>query len=193
MKAKLTDFNPNAETKLISLAMFDIFLKRSFYVELSDSWDISHCSDFALEYVIPRLDAKLLDELLPFDTPEIYGRMPIKQALERMTAWLESFRQPVQLVQEKRYLIDNEPGYDFSFFQRLFDGHSWPKLLEPNVIELDYSKEGDTRTHYYLNASGMCFQYGYRRYHALDEAKVMWISFMAGEERSHIKIKGLSA
>ncbi len=72
------------ETKLISIGLVAEY-GREFYDELSDTYQIADCGDFAREVVLPLLEGG-------------DARMTLPALSLRLGNWLEGFEQPVTLT-----------------------------------------------------------------------------------------------
>jgi hypothetical protein len=96
----------NKDTRLISLALV-AESGQEFYVELLDTYDVTDCSDFVIEHVLPQLN------------PSVYG-----QTLVGAQAALSGFLARFDEVLE---ICTDAPNWDWDFFCDLasVDNH-WP-------------------------------------------------------------------
>lgn len=113
----------NATSKLISMALVAEDAQE-LYFELKDNYELSDCSDFVLENVIPQLDG--CDVALT-----IYG------AQEKLQAFLKGF----EFVQ----IMTDAPLWDWEFFCDIaYLNNKWPSnvLNRPiNLIDLYNEKD----------------------------------------------------
>jgi hypothetical protein len=79
-----------------------------FYAELTDTYDISFCSLFVIETVLPLLNGK--------------NQMTFEDLAVKLKAWIESFKAKV-------ILISDVPVVDWRFIYDLFEAHGWPQNL----------------------------------------------------------------
>lgn len=153
-----------ADPALISIGLITENGERSFYVELTDNYTEGICSYFVIENVLPLLDASTIS-LECMDFTKVYSKATISECRELLKTWLELISEPIQICCDA-------PNYDWAFLKNIFDGYSWPINLLPDV-KLIHSQENQfKRTSESLYSLGK-----YRRHHALDDAKVMQMSF----------------
>jgi len=103
------------EYKLISLALV-VPNGPELYVELTDAWQISDCSDFVLEIVLPQLD------------PDTYGRTT-EQARVELLDFLE------QLGQVE--IISDAPAWDWPLLVWLAGPSGLPETVSAGRISDD--------------------------------------------------------
>ena len=155
-------FHPTKETKLISIGLVTEDGERSFYAELSDSYDLRDCSDFVIEAVLPLLDAPELPERI--DYKNVYAKMTKSQCREHLAYWIAA-------IQEHVEINSDAPSYDWPLLTDLFHGYAWPILLFKECRNCYPSSIHEDR---YLQAEEDLYGGGiYRRHHALDDVKVM--------------------
>lgn len=108
---EFTDLAPDA--RLISIGLVSEDGERSFYAELSDTWQTSYVSYFVEEEVLPLLEGG--DRLMTkFDLTLKLGD------------WLDSFECPIQLATDS--LV-----WDWPWIQQLFSTPgTWPGNLDSN-------------------------------------------------------------
>lgn len=121
----------NADAKLISLALVAED-GREYYVELSDSYDLSDCSDFVKEHVLPQLD------------PARYACNKA-DAQAKLLAFISGLHSNIQIMSDA-------PEFDWEFFCELMfvDGrwpvnvsnrplnlHNWYRELESQEVEIE--------------------------------------------------------
>jgi hypothetical protein len=156
--------HPKKETKLISIGLVTEDGERSFYVELTDNYNISDCSDFVVESVLPLLDAPALPEKLVYKN--VYAKMTKAQCREQLACWIAA-------IQDYIEINSDAPSYDWPLFTDLFHGHAWPIMLFQECRNCYPSSINESR---YLAAEEQLYSgKTYRRHHALDDAKVMMI------------------
>jgi hypothetical protein len=143
------EFHDLAKPKLISIGLVSED-SRTFYAELSDTYEIDECSEFVKEIVLPLLDG---GEAL----------MTRHQLRGQLKDWLESFAEPVTLATDSL-------GFDWPRIQELFPTtKSWPANLErfPALLNMNYLRDVEK----FEPAVELAFEAGLRRHHALDDAK----------------------
>jgi hypothetical protein len=117
----------NKDTKLISMALV-AESGQEFYVELLDTYDVTDCSDFVIEHVLPQLN------------PSVYG-----QTLVGAQAALSSFLARFDEVLE---ICTDAPDWDWDFFCDLaYVDHRWPAHVinrPTNLIKLFSEAHTDT-------------------------------------------------
>ncbi|MDE2599068.1 MAG: 3'-5' exoribonuclease [Rhodocyclaceae bacterium] len=160
-----TEFtNLSADAKLISIGLVDEAGERTFYAELSDTWKERDASDFVTTEVIPWLAGNEV-------------RIPKAALCEQLAAWLLSFDEPVQLATDSM-------SWDWIWIVDLFGapgGDKWPTNLDPRpfLLTMNYL----TRYDEFVAAIEGIFAKGImRRHHALDDAKVNRLAWLASEK-----------
>ncbi len=154
-----TEFHDLVKTpKLISIG-FVSEDSRTFYAELSDTYEIEDCSEFVQEHVLPFLEG---GEAL----------MSRHQLRGRLKDWLEAFNEPVQLATDSL-------AWDWPRIHELFPTpDDWPANLvkRPLLLSMNYLNDYDK----FEEAVEEAFATGIlRRHHALDDAKANALGWMA--------------
>lgn len=138
--------------KLIS-AGFVFFDGREFYFELTDNYELTDCSYFTEDIVLPELDSAK------------HGMSSV-DAARKLKAWIED------LGFEDLALASDAPNYDFALIQDLLEKHDcWPSNLIKNavdVIEAYKHIDIDTRIDEFFN-----YQQKAIRHHALWDARAL--------------------
>lgn len=113
----------NATSKLISMALVSED-SQELYFELTDSYELSDCSDFVLEHVLPQLDGS-------------HVACTISVAQEKLQDFLKRF----EFVQ----IMTDAPLWDWEFFCNIaYYNNKWPSNVSNrpvNLIDL-YNKKG---------------------------------------------------
>ena len=153
-----TEFHDLVKTpKLISIGLVSED-SREFYAELSDTYEVSDCSDFTCETVLPFLEG---GEAL----------MSRHQLRGRLKEWLEAFNEPVQLATDSL-------AWDWPRIQELFPtSKDWPTNLAPRPLQLTMNWLNDFDK--FEAAAEQAFADGLRRHHALDDAKANRLGWIA--------------
>jgi hypothetical protein len=147
-----------AKPKLISIGLIDETGTRTFYAELSDTYEIQDCSEWVRENVLPLLDG---GEAL----------MSRQQLRVRLRNWLESFGEPVTLAADSL-------AWDWPRIHELFPApKDWPVnvAVRPLLLTMNYMNDYDK----FEMAVDAAFADGLRRHHALDDAKANAIGYIA--------------
>lgn len=152
------EFNDLVQSpKLISIGFVSAD-SRTFYAELSDSYDFEECSEFVKEIVLPLLEG---GEAL----------MSRHQLRGRLKDWLEAFDEPVQLATDSL-------AWDWLLIQDLFrEQKSWPANVDghPVLLNMNYLVDFER----FEPALEQAFASGLRRHHALDDAKANRLGWIA--------------
>lgn len=147
---EFTSLDPMEHRFLISIGLVSAD-GREFYRELSDTWQVHHCSDFVFYTVLPLLGMK--EHLIPEE-----------QVASEMREFIES------LGDEEVTLISDAPGVDWPFVEYLcqFFGQ-WPKNLRRKCGVVGF----DNPNFYHRYDAGLAAYWqthGERRHHALVDA-----------------------
>ncbi len=137
------------EPKLISIGCVSDNGKE-FYAELSDTYQVSDCSDFVIWIVLPLLDR---GDVMLLEA----------QAASRLKAWVESFGKEV-------VFMSDAPGYDWPFVQYLFNLYGWPKNLHGKCGYV-YFERHDQQKRYELALASYWSTHSARQHHALVDAR----------------------
>lgn len=152
------------DPKLISVGLISEDT-REFYSELEGTYTPAECSPFTQEAVLPLLQG---DE----------ARMPMHILTLRLGNWIESFEQPVQIATDSL-------SWDWPWIQELFcDPGTWPANLDGKPASLyemvDSPFLEQTTEQIFENHEPRL-----RRHHALDDAKVnrlVWLAWLETKE-----------
>lgn len=146
------------DPRLISIGLVAEDGERSFYAELSDTYQLTDVGEFARLAVLPLLEG---GEAL----------MAMPDLALRLGNWLESFGEPVKLATDSL-------SWDWPWIQELFrTPWTWPENLDnkPLLITINYLVDFDKFEVAVENA----FAEGLRRHHALDDAKANRMGWIA--------------
>jgi len=145
------------EAKLISIGLVAEDGKRTFYAELSDTYQPKECGEFTRLAVLPLLEGG--DKLLTMHELSL-----------RLGNWLEDFGVPVTLATDSL-------AWDWPWIQEIFhiEG-TWPANLDgkPKILLFD-ADPGEE----FNNALEHAFARGLRRHHSLDDAKANRLGWIA--------------
>lgn len=126
---------------------------KEFYSELTDTFDISICSDFVVETVLPLLEGGS-------------HRMTFRELAEKLKVWIESYKQEV-------VLISDAPAIDWPFIWDLFEAHGWPKNLRKQCEPIDFFiPQNGEKFHQALEAYWST--HSARQHHALVDAQSLY-------------------
>ena len=154
------------EAKLISIGLIAED-GRAFYAELSDTYEIADCGDFARSVVLPLLEGDAV-------------RMTLPTLSLRLGNWLEGFEEPVTLATDSM-------GWDWPWIKMIFTDHmTWPTNLNNSPTELLFDADAGEQ---FNNARELAFSDGLRRHHALDDAKANrlgWLAVLAYRHRGQL-------
>jgi hypothetical protein len=117
----------NKDTKLISMALV-AESGQEFYVELLDTYDVTDCSEFVIEHVLPQLN------------PSVYGETLV-EAQTSLSGFLACFDAMLEICTDA-------PDWDWNFFCDLaYVDHRWPANVinrPTNLITLFSKVSTDT-------------------------------------------------
>ena len=150
------------DPRLISIGLVSEDGSREFYVELSDTYQPSDCSNFVREAVLPHLQGgdalKTMDELTL-----------------RLGNWIKGFDQPVQLVTDSL-------SWDWPWIQELFYlPGTWPKNLDGKPVLLS-EMVGSPLLERAVEKAFQSHVPRLRRHHALDDAKANRFAWMEAKK-----------
>ena len=147
------------DAKLISIGLVDETGERTFYAELSDTWQEDDNHDpFVQEAVLPLLEGGA-------------ARMTMAELTVCLRNWLEAFGQPVQMATDSL-------AWDWDWFREIFcEAGCWPENVDgtPLLLTMNYLIDYDAFNHAVEHA----FADGLRRHHALDDAKAYRLGWIA--------------
>jgi len=147
------------DPQLISIGLVDEAGERSFYAELSDTWQLEDVRDeFVRAAVLPQLEGGA-------------ALMTMAELTLRLGNWLEDFEQPVKLATDSL-------SWDWPWIQEIFYiAGTWPENVDgkPLLLSMNYLNDSDKFNH----AVEKAFAAGLRRHHALDDAKANRLGWLA--------------
>lgn len=130
---------------------------RTFYAELSDTYQPGQCSAFTREAVLPKLEGGK-------------ARMPRRHVARALKEWLEAYDIAVKLATDSISM-------DWPWIQELFhELGAWPSNLatRPVCVPADYPISLQAE---FLKAVEAAYTGGLRRHHALDDARANRLGF----------------
>lgn len=147
-----TEFSDlGVDPRLISIGLVSED-EREFYAELADTYHSKDCGAFALEAVLPQLEAGT-------------ALIPLSELAQRLGGWILSFAQPVTLATDSL-------SWDWPWILEIFETPgTWPENLDKKPFLLVQTTE------FNLAVEG-AFATGLRRHHALDDAKANRLAWM---------------
>ena len=173
--AEMTDLS--ADRKLISIGFVSEDGKRELYAELSDTYQLSDCSDFVRDAVLPNLqggDARItmrdlslrfIKWIIAFDERVLLAT----DSLQWDWPWIEAI-----YAEAGAYLLENYVGWD--------DIKDSPRRLA-GVARPANTGDGKPfalqQTDAFNLAVEKAFETGLRRHHALDDAKANRCAWLA--------------
>lgn len=152
------------DPRLISIGLVSEDGAREFYAELSDTYQLTDCSDFVREAVLPHLEGGA-------------ARMAMDELTLGLGNWIEGFEQPVQLATDSL-------SWDWPWIQELFcTPGTWPENLDGKPLPLAQSPEFNL-------AVEKTFASGLRRHHALEDAKANRLGWRALAKNNGLDVVG---
>ena len=136
---------------------------RSFYAELSDTWDENLCSLFVIETVLPLLQGGDC-------------RMGVSEMTSRLKVWLES------LTDKQIVMRSDSPEHDWPFIQEIFDCEGWPKNLRQKCGTI-YFEEYRQQHRYNAGLENYWKTNIARQHHALVDAKSLLFAWKFATQR----------
>lgn len=147
------------DPRLISIGLVSEDGAREFYAELSDTYQLTDCSDFVREAVLPHLEGGVV-------------RMTMDELTLRLGNWIEGFEQPVQLATDSL-------SWDWPWIQELFcTPGTWPENLDGKPVSL-YETVGAAFLERIVEQTFQSHVPRLRRHHALDDARVNRLAWLA--------------
>lgn len=141
------------DSRLISIGLVSEDGERSFYAELSDTYELADVGDFARESVLPRLEK----------SRAIF--LTMSEVRTRLWIWINGFGEPVTLITDSL-------AWDWPWIQKIFcERNVWPENLDRNPEILRQETEFNL-------ALERAFAGGLRRHHALDDAKANRLAWL---------------
>lgn len=141
------------DPRLISIGLVSEDGAREFYAELSDTYQLTDCSDFVREAVLLHLEGGAT-------------RMVMDELTLCLGNWIEGFEQPVQLATDSL-------SWDWPWIPEIFSiPGTWPENLDSKPLYLAQSPSFNL-------AVEDAFASGLRRHHALDDAKANQMGWRA--------------
>lgn len=146
------------DPKLISIGLVDETGERTFYAELSDTWQDAEVRDeFVRAAVLPQLQGGT-------------ARMTMDELALRLENWFADFAVPVKLATDSL-------SWDWPWMQEIFYDRTWPANVDgkPLLLTMNYLNHFDA----FNDAIEKAFVGGLRRHHALDDAKAHRLGWIA--------------
>ena len=149
------------DPRLISIGFVSADGTRTFYAELSDTYQPSDCSDFVREAVAQHLQGG-------------EARMTLNECAQRLVQWLKAFGEPVQLATDSL-------TWDWPWIEELFTeaGTGWPENVASRPLILSQTPEFNL-------AVEQAFAAGLRRHHSLDDARANRIGRLAQQKDKEV-------
>jgi hypothetical protein len=147
-----TEFTDLAmDCRLVSIGLVDETGQRSFYAELSDTYEPQHLSEFVRAAVMPLLQGG-------------EATMPLHELTLRLGNWLESFGESVVLA--------SDSFWDTGWIGEIFaTPGTWPaNLAPPQVLRFADDEERLRFNRLEMQAR---LEHGLRFHHALDDARAI--------------------
>ena len=144
---------------------------RTFYAELSDTYQVTDCGDFAREVVLPLLDGG-------------DSRMALPTLSLRLGNWIEGLEQPVTLATDSL-------AWDWPWIQKFFEEPgTWPVNLagQPLLLNMNYLADYDK----FDAAIAKAFADGLRRHHSLDDAKANRLGWIEAGGDIEMSARGIA-
>lgn len=138
------------EAKLISIALVDENGK-SFYAELTDTYEPGECSDFVMNFVRPFLRGSAYE-------------MTFAECALAIGAWIEDHE--TQCV-----IVSDAPSWDMPYLKQLLEP-VWPSNLSTQPIRIHVTKE---------TVKKIVLENNFDIHNALDDAMVMMLASKIGE------------
>lgn len=176
---EFTTLNKNDNPKIISIGFVDQLLERTFYAELTDSYQEKNCNLFVLDEVLPLLDAKPVNvDTLIFDiftddiinNDHIYVSATVEVVRQKLIEWMSAFNENIQLFADA-------PSYDLHMLQQLMGHNFWFKNVNKKVLNT-LPKTYANQEIYNSIIEDIYDNQHFRKHHALDDAYAMRITWL---------------
>lgn len=157
------------DTKLISIGLVTAEGERTFYAELTDSYQLEDCSHFVKNEVIPLLDAKPLAATIYYKN--VHAQMTLGELNKHLNYWFAALQDSIQIWTDA-------PNYDWRYIQQIFSHSGMPfnLLPSPNSLLTDDMSQNIR----FQNAVEEAFNKNpFRQHHALDDALANRIAWLA--------------
>ena len=145
------------DPRLISIGLISEDGQHEFYAELSDTYAIEDCGDFARLAVIPKLTGAEV-------------RMSLVELGDRLYAWLTAFGEPITLATDSL-------AWDWPWIQEIFYDRAWPDNVAPAPETVGQTPE------FARAVEAAVTQQRLRRHHALDDAKANRFAWIAVDDQ----------
>lgn len=147
-----TEFTDLAmDCRLVSIGLVDETGQRSFYAELTDTYQPKHLSEFVRAAVMPLLRGG-------------EAAMPLHELTLKLGDWIESFEEPVELV--------SDSFWDTGWIGEIFAmPGTWPANLAPPQV-LRFANDAE-RLRFNRLEMQVRQRHGLRFHHALDDARAI--------------------
>jgi len=145
------------DPRLISIGLISVDGQLEFYAELSDTYTIEDCGDFARMAVIPKLTGAEV-------------RMSLAELGDRLYAWLTTFGEPITLATDSL-------AWDWPWIQEIFCDRAWPENVTPTPEIVGQTPEFARAVEAAVTRHRLC------RHHALDDAKANRLAWIAVDEQ----------
>jgi len=131
-----------------------------FYAELTDTYDLSMCSDFVIETVLQLLDGGSY-------------RMTFRELAVKLKAWIEA------IDAQELILISDSPPLDFPFVSDLFDKFGWPNNLPKKCEPLYFWISEKNGEKFHRALEDFWLLHADRQHHALMDARSLQFAWSA--------------
>lgn len=145
------------DPRLISIGLISEDGQREFYAELSDTYTIEDCGDFARMAVIPKLTGAEV-------------RISLAELGDRLDAWFTAFGEPITLATDSL-------AWDWPWIQEIFYDRVWPENVAPTPEIVGQTPE------FARAVEAAVTQHRLRRHHALDDAKANRLAWIAVDDQ----------
>lgn len=143
-------------SKLISIGLVEECGQKTFYCELTDTWQLNDTNDIVRREVLPKLEGG----------PAQMTKSELRGALD---IWLAGFNESVQLATDSL-------NWDWVWIHSIFGGQLPANVLpSPLLLTMNYLVNFDS----FRPAIEAAFAAGLRRHHALDDAKANRLGWIA--------------
>lgn len=147
---------------LVSIGLINEDGDRTFYAELTDTYNRATCSEFVLRNVLPALDAKPLT--VQKYNNNIYAEMSLSETHKYLQQWLEDQKEPIQIWSDA-------PHYDWSYIQEIFQAGFPSNLIgTPKSV---FVGDASLKELFEKKAVQEYSTSRFIRHHALDDAMVV--------------------
>lgn len=167
MSMKFSDY-PDSErpVTLMSIGLVSADGNKTFYGQIYSLGVETDVSPFFMDNVLPLFDANPLTQ--PIDYQEVHAAMTKNECRAYLTLWLNDFGHRIKIVSNA---LEEEIDFAFHFFTGNI-------RQDKQFTHFDECTLTEEKRASFIQIFHRSYKQGYRRHHALDDAKVMRLALL---------------